>query len=261
MPEHEAPAGRLRPRRRRSRPAGRSRRQVADWGVGEELFDGMPGPPLRASRRRPLEGGSARRGGRRPAHDRDHRRSARPRFEARGAAAEEFAEPRGGAPGSPPARRGLGGDEPFADEPADDPSTPPLSRVRADGGEFAREARALTRSPLRADGIVRGGVEGRRTVRSAAGPRSSTHLAPAARPDHPRAARPAAGPHRRVGLRARDPADPHRHRHGEHLEAGAGARSLAGVPPMKTPVGGSEGTPRAPLNASNSFASRARAPE
>src|SRR3954449_12629992 len=25
------------------RPAGRRRRQVADWGVGEELFDGMPG--------------------------------------------------------------------------------------------------------------------------------------------------------------------------------------------------------------------------
>jgi hypothetical protein len=25
------------------RPSGRRRRQVADWGVGEELFDGMPG--------------------------------------------------------------------------------------------------------------------------------------------------------------------------------------------------------------------------
>src|SRR5688500_5692774 len=25
------------------RPGGRRRRQVADWGVGEELFDGMPG--------------------------------------------------------------------------------------------------------------------------------------------------------------------------------------------------------------------------
>src|SRR5918999_5538718 len=44
MPEHEA--------RERAvydhtddepRPSGRRRRQVADWGVGEELFDGMPG--------------------------------------------------------------------------------------------------------------------------------------------------------------------------------------------------------------------------
>jgi hypothetical protein len=44
MPEHEA--------RRRAvydhaddepRPASRGRRQIADWGVGEELFDGMPG--------------------------------------------------------------------------------------------------------------------------------------------------------------------------------------------------------------------------
>jgi hypothetical protein len=26
------------------RPSGRRRRQVADWGVGEELFDHMPGP-------------------------------------------------------------------------------------------------------------------------------------------------------------------------------------------------------------------------
>jgi len=33
------------------RPSGRRRRQVADWGVGEELFDGMPGRPSRFERR------------------------------------------------------------------------------------------------------------------------------------------------------------------------------------------------------------------
>ena len=44
MPEPEGPA---RPvydhTEEEPRPAGRRRRQVADWGVGEELFDGMPG--------------------------------------------------------------------------------------------------------------------------------------------------------------------------------------------------------------------------
>ena len=44
MPEHDA-----RPRAvydyadDEPRPTGRRRRQIADWGVGEELFDGMPG--------------------------------------------------------------------------------------------------------------------------------------------------------------------------------------------------------------------------
>jgi hypothetical protein len=43
------------------RPEGRRRRQVADWGVGEEIFDRLPGPPLerRPTGHRIPRGGSA----------------------------------------------------------------------------------------------------------------------------------------------------------------------------------------------------------
>src|SRR3954465_15209237 len=44
MPDHEARGRAVYDHdNEESRPAGRRRRQVADWGVGEELFDGMPG--------------------------------------------------------------------------------------------------------------------------------------------------------------------------------------------------------------------------
>jgi hypothetical protein len=44
MPDREAPARAVYDHTEEEpRPAGRRRRQVADWGVGEELFDGMPG--------------------------------------------------------------------------------------------------------------------------------------------------------------------------------------------------------------------------
>src|SRR6185436_10902577 len=44
MPEREARARAVYDHNNEEpRPSGRRRRQVADWGVGEELFDGMPG--------------------------------------------------------------------------------------------------------------------------------------------------------------------------------------------------------------------------
>ena len=53
MPEHEARGRAFYDHdTEEPRPAGRRRRQVADWGVGEELFDGMPG---RRFERRPHE--------------------------------------------------------------------------------------------------------------------------------------------------------------------------------------------------------------
>jgi hypothetical protein len=44
MPDHEARGRAVYDHANdEQRPSGRRRRQVADWGVGEELFDGMPG--------------------------------------------------------------------------------------------------------------------------------------------------------------------------------------------------------------------------
>jgi hypothetical protein len=52
MPEREARARAVYDHdNEEPRPSGRRRRQVADWGVGEELFDGMPGRPGRFERR------------------------------------------------------------------------------------------------------------------------------------------------------------------------------------------------------------------
>ena len=47
-PEHEARAGAFYDHEQEE-PRGRRRRAVADWGVGEDVFDRMPGP--RFSRR------------------------------------------------------------------------------------------------------------------------------------------------------------------------------------------------------------------
>ena len=155
------------------RPSGRRRRQVADWGVGEELFDGMPG----------------RRFDRRP-----HRESARaeaPRDTAREAPREDI--PRGDAAdgrrtivietghGELPlesiepaeeefasrdealrARRAddelWAGDEPFADREPEPLAEAPVFDPAGDGDDEPDLA-------SHSDGIVRGGQEGRRTVK------------------------------------------------------------------------------------------------
>jgi hypothetical protein len=150
MPEHEGPARAVydhteeEPRRRR--------RPVADWGVGEELFDGMPGG----------------------------------RFERRGA---DHRIPRGGVDDGRRTIRIADGDVPAE----------PLERV---GEEFASREEAIrarrqhdtvwageepfAESHRSADGIVRGGVEGRRTVRIGGHPAQFHNGPPRRRPVHER---------------------------------------------------------------------------
>jgi hypothetical protein len=224
MPEHEA-------RRRavydhaddESRPAGRGRRQVADWGVGEELFDGMPGrrldrrgddhttsraessqAALRSDRTVPSAGaqravsrsdraipraGSNPRGG-----AGDGRRTIvitedDVRFEDE-APAEEFASREDALAARRRHDEVWAGDEPFADEPAADEPSPGDTLADAveafePGGRFSEEP-AARREP---DGIVRGGVEGRRTVKIGGRPAEF----------HPTSRRPSRTMHERLG--------------------------------------------------------------
>jgi len=182
MPDREGPARAVYDHAEdEQRPTGRRRRQVADWGVGEELFDGMPG--RRFERRA------------------DHRIP-------RGAADEEI--PRGGADDgrrtivisenkpveAPPevsdaeftsredairAREEhdavWGGDEPFAD-PEARVAEPEPAAAESLGAErpVADEIAALAESGE----IVRGGVEGRRTVKIGGRP-AEFHSAPVRR--------------------------------------------------------------------------------
>jgi hypothetical protein len=142
------------------RPVGRSRRQVADWGVGEELFDGMPGH--RFERRGAEHGGSVPRGG-----AADGRRTIvitenDVRFEDE-SPAEEFASREDALEAHRRHDEVWAGDEPFAEEPAEDPYASAVEAF-APGGRFAEEAPAR-RTLSEPDGVVRGGVEGRRTVK------------------------------------------------------------------------------------------------
>ena len=193
MPEHEArrravydyadddPRAGARSRRQAAdddpRPVGRSRRQVADWGVGEELFDGMPGRRFdrRGAEHGPARGGSTPRGG-----AADGRRTIvitedDVRFEDE-APAEEFASREDALQARRRHDEIWAGDEPFAEEPADDPYASAIEAF-APGGRFAEEAPAGTRSE---PDVVRGGVEGRRTVKIGGRP-AEFHPSPARR--------------------------------------------------------------------------------
>ena len=165
-----------------SRPVGRSRRQVADWGVGEELFDGMPGRRFerRGAEHGPARGGSTPRGG-----AADGRRTIvitedDVRLEDE-APAEEFARREDALEARRRHDEVWAGDEPFAEEPARDPYASAVEAF-APGGRFAEEAPARPRSEP--DGIVRGGVEGRRTVKIGGRP-AEFHPSPARRSHGP----------------------------------------------------------------------------
>jgi hypothetical protein len=160
------------------RPVGRSRRQVADWGVGEELFDGMPGRRFdrRGAEHGPSRGGSTPRGG-----AADGRRTIvitedDVRLEDE-APAEEFARREDALEARRRHDEVWAGDEPFAEEPADDPYASAIEAF-APGGRFAEEPPARTRSEP--DGIARGGVQGRRTVKIGGRP-AEFHPSPARR--------------------------------------------------------------------------------
>ncbi len=206
------------------RPAGRRRRQVADWGVGEELFDGMPGRRFdrRGSRHSlPRDGAddSIPRGGaddgRRtiviteddvriedpPPSDEFARREealeARRRHDEVWAGDEPFAD-------DEPADTVRAGDEPFAevwavDEPFADeergaaPGDAPASESFAAAAEAFEEGGRFAEASSEPDGIVRGGVEGRRTVKI--GGRPAEFYSPSAR------RRPTRPVHERLGAR------------------------------------------------------------
>ncbi len=190
MPEHEARARAVYDHNNEEpRPSGRRRRQVADWGVGEELFDGMPGRRFeRRSHREaafaeaPLEEfprGDAADGRRTIVIETGDDELPLETLEP---AEEEFAS-RDAALRAREADDELwAGDEPFADRapehvaeaPAFDPDVEldddrdlaPLAErfegsVRGSQGAVRGSERAVRGS----DGIVRGGQEGRRTVK------------------------------------------------------------------------------------------------
>jgi hypothetical protein len=194
MPEHEGPARAVYDHTEdEPRPTGRRRRQIADWGVGEELFDGMPGRRFerRGDDHRIPRGGVD--DGRRtiviadtepaPAEaplepvdeefaSREDALRAREEHDAVWAGDEPFAERHHDEVWA--------ADKPFAERSHDDP--PPVAHaVEAPGPQ----------APRPTDAIVRGGVEGRRTVKIGGRP-AEFHSAPR---------RPSRTVHERVGPR------------------------------------------------------------
>jgi hypothetical protein len=179
MPEPEGPARAVydhteeEPRRRR--------RQVADWGVGEELFDGMPGRRFerRGEDHRIPRGGAD-----------DGRRTIviaegeAPKAEAPEVLDEEFTSREQALRAREQHDAVWAGDEPFA-ETKREQAEPPLAEPRDLAEAVATEPRGSV------DGIVRGGVEGRRTVKIGGRP-AEFHSAPR---------RPSRTVHERVGPR------------------------------------------------------------
>ena len=202
------------------RPAGRRRRQVADWGVGEELFDGMPGRRFERRPHRDIPRGDAGDGRRTiviETGDDEPVAEIPPRGE------EEFATRDEALRARERHDELWGGDEPFADADAadDEPATGVESWAAGDEPFGARKDRwaaaeawaagaeawaagadamvpeeaAADEAPARDDGIVRGGQEGRRTVKIGGRP-AEFHGTPArARRRPPRTV------HDRVGAR------------------------------------------------------------
>ena len=174
------------------RPAGRRRRQVADWGVGEEMFDHLPGRRFERRQHREVPRGDAGDGRRTivietgddglgreipPAGgeefaSRDEALRARERHDELWAGEEPFADERE----TPPVESWAAGDEPFADESARDE---PVAEDRwaaaeawaAGAYEVAEPEADEVAAPAdeaiepHAEGVVRGGVAGRRTVK------------------------------------------------------------------------------------------------
>ena len=181
------------------RPAGRRRRQVADWGVGEEIFDHMPGRRFERRPHQEIPRGEVDDGRRTIVIETgDDELPAATRQPA--AADEEFAS----RDEAIRARRAddelWGGDEPFARhaEPTrDDDETEfvAASGGQHDTGEFAPiEAEEAVDASPHTDGIVRGGVAGRRTVKIGGRP-AEFHGPPArARQRPPRAMHERLGP-------------------------------------------------------------------
>jgi hypothetical protein len=170
MPEREARARAVYDHdNEEPRPSGRRRRQVADWGVGEELFDGMPGRRFERRPHQEIPRGDAADGRRTIVIETGDGDLPPERVKS---PVEEFAS-RDEALRAREAHDELwGGDEPFADR---EPEPEPVAEseldapVEFDGvtGRFADEAygHEYDEAARDADGVVRGTQAGRRTVK------------------------------------------------------------------------------------------------
>jgi hypothetical protein len=178
MPDREAPARAVYDHTEdEPRPAGRRRRQVADWGVGEELFDGMPGRRFERRADHPIPRGGVD----------DGRRTiviAESETVEPEIAEDEFASREEALRAREEHDAVWGGDEPFAPEPTARESTiapddaPGTGEPPAAADEVFEAAGPRERTEP--DGIVRGGVEGRRTVKIGGRP-PEFHSAPVRR--------------------------------------------------------------------------------
>jgi hypothetical protein len=196
MPDHEARPRAVYDHTEDEPRQGRRRRQAADWGVGEELFDHMP------SRRFARRGDDHQipRGG-----ADDGRRTIVIEHGEPGPPVEETADDEAFASREEAlrARRAhdalWGGDEPFADAPAGEPAP---DDPQAGAGQPAdvdeppvRRASAAAPSGWgseQTDEVARGGVEGRRTVKI--GGRPGEFYAPSERRRPPRTVHERLGP-------------------------------------------------------------------
>jgi hypothetical protein len=158
MPDREAPARAVYDHTEdEPRPAGRRRRQVADWGVGEELFDGMPGRRFERRADHPIPRGGVDDGRRTIVIAESD--TVEPEI-----AEDEFASREEAIRAREQHDAVWAGDEPFAPaQPIVEESPPAEPSVAAEP-----------------DGIVRGGVEGRRTVKIGGRP-PEFHSAPVRR--------------------------------------------------------------------------------
>jgi hypothetical protein len=185
------------------RPAGRRRRQVADWGVGEELFDGMPGRRFERRTEHRIPRGGADDGRRTIVISETE--AAEPEI-----ADEEFTSREDALRARREHDAVWAGDEPFADEeesPIDEGAGEPLGAAPESIASFGAAPESYGGAPESfggapeslaapgttrafddavaprhetADGIVRGGVEGRRTVKIGGRP-PEFHSAPTRR--------------------------------------------------------------------------------
>lgn len=186
MPDHEARPRAVYDHSEDEPRPGRRRRQAADWGVGEELFDGMPSRRFaRRGDEHEVPRGRVEDGRRTIVIERDE--PAPPADEPRDAD-DTFAS-REDALRARRAHDALwGGDEPFAEATAADPP--------ADEPFEAEWLPADVESPRSAGSLpadaVRGGVEGRRTVKI--GGRPGDHYSSSERRRPPRTVSERLGP-------------------------------------------------------------------
>ena len=182
------------------RPAGRRRRQVADWGVGEEIFDHMPGRRFERRPHQEIPRGEVEDGRRTIVIETGD--DELPAGASQPASADEEFASRDEAIRSRRADDELwGGDEPFAPraEPIlddeDETEFVAASGGQHDTGEFAAvESAEPVDAAEHTDRIVRGGVAGRRTVKIGGRP-AEFHGPPArARQRPPRAMHERLGP-------------------------------------------------------------------